>query len=146
MKNKLLLSLCFSFLLHCFSHAQQSGNLKQLSWIEGNWKGMDGPKPFFEIYKIINDTTLKITSYDWDGKDSSKSSVTLLQRINGNYFLGDSLNWKVTNITDSSIYMEPVYKASNIILWKKRDLNSWDAILEFRNGRRGYRMERVKFF
>lgn len=152
---RLVLSL-FTFLLMVCSCKSKSSDtkekkeresLKKISWIEGNWKGMVGPTPFYEIYRITNDSTLEIISYGWDGTDSSGSSVSKVYYHNGNYYLGDSLNWKVTSITDSSIFMEPAYKASNTILWKKRDQNSWDAVLESEKfGNREYLMERVKTF
>ncbi len=50
-------------------------DLNNLRWIQGKWKGMGGDKPFYEIYQLTNDSTLMITSYEWNGKDSSNSSV-----------------------------------------------------------------------
>jgi hypothetical protein len=121
-------------------------DLKKLAWIEGDWKGMAGTTPFYEIYRMMDDSTLNIYSYNWDGKDSIGTSITPLQWKDGNYYLGDSLNWKVTDITDTSITMEPNYKAGNSIFWKKNSNSSWIAILKGKKGENRYLMERIDHF
>jgi hypothetical protein len=121
---------------------QQRSGLQQLSWINGSWKGMHQGKAFYEVYKVINDSVLKITSYEWNGTDSSKSSNTYIRKVHGDFYLGDSLNWKVTAITDSSIMMLPHYKASNEIYWVRKDKDHWDAVLRSKRGEVLYRMER----
>jgi hypothetical protein len=148
MKTKLLPFLTVAVFSYKCSISQQAnkGGLKSLTWIEGNWRGMDGNKAFYEIYHIKDDSTLVITSYEWDGKDSSKTSISSVRRKDGSYYLGDNFNWKVTAISEGSIFMEPVFKASNTILWKKRDQNTWEAILESKGGRKVYVMQRVNHF
>ena len=149
MKNKTFLLLLLMLIICRDADAQQTSTKKdlvKLTWIEGNWKGMDGNNPFYEIYKLANDSTLEITSYEWDGIDSSKTSITRLQYKNDHYYLGDSLNWKVVDISGNSIFIEPVYKAYNTILWKKRDQHTWEAILESKKGRKIYVMEWVNHF
>ena len=86
-----------------------------------------------------------VTSYEWNGKDSSGTSLSYLKWIDNNYYLGDSLNWKVSSITDTSIYMEPL-KAVNTILWKKVDQDNWDAILKTNKGEIIYNMKRIDHF
>jgi hypothetical protein len=121
-------------------------DLKKISWIEGNWKGMDGDDAFYEIYRLANDSTLEITSYSWNGSDSSKTSRAYLRWNKDAYYLGDSLNWKVTAITDESISMDPNFKAYNTILWKKNNDGSWDAVLNSKRGEKVYKMEKVDHF
>ena len=122
------------------------GDLEKLRWIEGNWKGMDGNNPFYELYSFTNDSTLQITSYDWNGTDSSKTTRTYLVWKYNHYFLGDSLNWRVDALTRNSVFLIPNYKASNKILWQKKDQNSWEAVLTSPKGVKNYKMERVKHF
>ena len=121
-------------------------DLKKISWIEGNWKGMDGQSPFYEVYKFINDSTIEITSYDWNGIDSTNSSTSLVSWKNDRYYLGDSLNYVVNEITDSVISMNPNYKANNSINWKAKNSNAWTAILKSKNGEKVYNMERINHF
>ena len=148
MKIKLfsLLTLAIFSFKCSFSQHSNNGNLKALAWIEGNWRGMDGNNAFYEIYHIKDDSTLVITSYEWNGKDSSKTSISKLRSKDGSYYLGDHFNWKVMDISEGSIFMQPVFKAANTILWKKKDLNTWEAILESKSGRKVYIMERVNHF
>ena len=121
-------------------------DLGKIQWIEGNWVGMDGAQPFYEIYKMVNDSTLEITSYNWTGTDSTESSRSYIKWQDGYYYLGDSLNWKVTEITDNSIHMVPVRKAANDILWKKHADNSWTAVLKSKKGEKQYRMKPVDHY
>ncbi len=121
-------------------------HLKKISWIEGNWKGMDGTNPFYEIYKFANDSTIEITSYEWNGTDSSKSSKSLLLWKEGRYYLGNDLNYSVTEITDNSISMDPNNKANNSILWTTKDANTWIATLKTKSTEKTYTMERINHF
>jgi len=118
-------------------------DLNKAQWITGNWKSTYEGKPFFEYYDLINDSTLKILSYEWDGKDTSKTSLSFLSFKNGAYFLGDSMNWKATAINDREIKMIPVYKANNEIHWKFISLNKWEAILKGASKTNTYVMERI---
>ncbi len=112
--------------------AQQYGkeDLKKIKWIEGKWKGLLKGEPFYEIYRFVNDSTLESIGYEWDGKDSSKTSFTYLYFKDGAYWLGDKQNWKVISITENEIKMLPNVEANNDILWKYRDSTGWDAILK----------------
>lgn len=124
----------------------EKADLKKIKWIEGKWRGMYNGAPFYEIYELINDSTLQITSFEWNGKDSSKTSKDFVAWQGNSYYLGHEKNYKVTAITDSQILMVPNNKASNSVLWKYRTDSSWDAILEARNGTQQYLMERFDPF
>jgi hypothetical protein len=119
----------------------KKSDLKKIKWIEGKWKGLYEGKPFYEIYQFVNDSTLQITSYDWNGKDSSNSSVSHVYWKDGSYYLGSDLNWKVSAISDNEIKMLPNYKAYNDILWRNHDSKSWKAILTSKKGVNEYHME-----
>lgn len=121
-------------------------DLEKLRWIEGTWKGLDGATPFYELYTFTNDSTLHITSYDWNGTDSSNTSTTAIAWKQNHYFLGDSLNWRVDAITRNSVFLIPNYKAANKIIWQKKNQNSWEAVLTSSKGVKTYQMERVAHF
>jgi hypothetical protein len=105
----------------------------------------NGP-PFYEIYQLMNDSTLLVTSFDWNGKDSSNTSKTYVGWFEDAYYLGNDKNYKVTSITDSQIFMTPNNKASNSVLWKYRTDSSWDAILEGPRTTNKFLMERFDSF
>ena len=117
------------------------GDLKKIKWIEGKWKGLYNGEPFYEFYRFSNDSTLEITSFDWDGKDSSKTSISYVHYKDGVYYLGDKQNYKVSSITDTEITMLRNVEANNDILWKYRDSTGWDAILTSPNKKVVYNME-----
>ena len=121
-------------------------DLQKIKWISGNWKGMYNGKPFYEIYQFRNDTTLDVLSYDWNGKDSSNTSVSSVYWKDGAFYLGEKMNWKVSAITEQQIAMKKNFNASNDIIWKYNDNNSWDAYLESKKGTVHYHMERTKHF
>lgn len=104
-------------------------DLVKIKWIEGKWKGMYEGTPFYEIYRMVNDSTLEIIGYEWNGKDSSNSSTSFVSWVHGAYYLGNEMNYKVTRITGDEIEMIPHHKASNSVLWEKNK-NGWTAILE----------------
>jgi len=95
--------------------AQQYGkdDLKKIKWIEGKWKGLYKGEPFYEIYRFVNDSTLETTGYEWDGKDSSKTSLSYVYFKDGVYWLGEEQNWKVVTINENEINMLPNFKACN---------------------------------
>jgi hypothetical protein len=142
-----VLLICFSITSSAQSEkGYEKRDLQKLKWIEGNWEGLYQGKPFYEIYRFQNDTTLAITSYEWNGKDSMKSSTTWLRWQDGSYFLGDSLNWKIILITADQIQMIPHRKAANEIIWRRVDEDAWDAILTTKRGEVLYNMKRAKHF
>ena len=115
-------------------------DLKKLKWIEGGWKGMDGDKPFYEIYRFLNDSTIETISYQWNGTDSSKTEKGYLFWKKNAFYLGEQLNWKVVSISDSQVYMKPNFKAYNDILWKRVGRKEWVAVLNSDRGTKEYRM------
>ncbi len=118
----------------------KKNDLDKIKWIEGKWRGLAGNEPFYEMYEFINDSTIKITTYQWDGKDSSKSEVDLLQWKDDAYYLGKEQNYKVTDISNAEIKMIPV-KGSNDILWKPDGDSGWIAILAGKKATNTYHMK-----
>ena len=116
-------------------------DLKKIKWIEGKWKGLYKGEPFYEIYRFVNDSTLESLGYEWDGKDSSKTSLNYVYFKDNAYWLGEKQNWKVVSITDNEINMLPNFKAGNEVLWKFRDSTGWDAILKGKKETNIYNME-----
>jgi hypothetical protein len=116
-------------------------DLKKLKWIEGKWRGMFDNKPFYEIYQLINDSTLRITHYKWDGNDSSKTTFDYVQWVKDGYYLGEQQNWKAMTISNKEIKLVPVNKVSNEIVWQRKEKKNWIAILSHKSGNRTYNME-----
>jgi len=128
------------------SSAYVKEDLQKIKWIEGKWKGLYKGNPFYEFYQLINDSTLEITSFDWNGKDSSNTSRSYLQWQDGSYYLGSEKNYKTISISGKEIVMKKNYKANNDVLWRYNDSLSWEAILEGPKGKLQYHMERFDPF
>ncbi|HKR06190.1 MAG TPA: hypothetical protein VJY62_16260 [Bacteroidia bacterium] len=154
-KNKIIFLFLLFLGINCSSPIQQTADsiegsyskndLQKIKWIEGMWKGLDGETPFYEIYKIINDTTLMITSYDWNGTDSSNTSYDYVQWKEDAYYLGKNQNYKTVSMSEREIKMIPI-KASNDITWRLVDSNSWEAILAGKKATKKYHMQRFDPF
>lgn len=152
MKNVFLL-IIISFLASCSNNETKTSepandavlktDLVKIKWIEGNWRGMADGKPFYEIYEFTNDSTLKITGYDWDGKDSSNGVASYVAWKDGAYYLGDDLNYKTTLIDSSKIEMISNIKSNNDILWKTVNDSTWTAILKGKTKTLEYKMEKL---
>ncbi len=121
-------------------------DLKKIKWIEGKWRGMHNNKPFYEIYQMENDSTLKITSYEWNGRDSANTSYDYVYWRDGAYYFGKEQNWKVLSISDSEVRMLPNYKANNDIIWRYNNNNAWVALLTSNKGTTRYDMEKFDPF
>ena len=123
----------------------RKGDLSRIAWINGNWQGIYQNAPFYENYALVNDT-LFIHSYEFKNndvtKDTTKTSLSKVYWNNGHYYLGDSMNWKVTRITDREIYMQPNYKANNDITWTYQDSVTWVAVLKAGVNTNTYIMQR----
>ena len=111
-------------------------DLVKIKWIAGNWRGMADGKPFYELYEFTNDSTLKITGYDWDGKDSSNASYSYVSWKDGAYYLGNEQNYKTTLIDSSKIEMIANNMANNDILWKLVNDSTWAAFLKGKKKKR----------
>ena len=116
-------------------------DLQKIKWIEGEWMGLYNGKPFYEMYRLANDSTLEIRAYDWNGTDSSNTQMSYVYFKDGSYYLGDKQNWKVTAITEKEIKMAPNVNANNDITWKYRDSTGWDAVLVSKTGTTTYNMK-----
>lgn len=104
-------------------------DLSKIGWIEGDWQSIYRNEPFYESYKLIDDSTLLIMSYIYTGTDSSSYSNNYLHWKDGAYFLGAALNYKVVEMDDKRIKMLQHGQATNDILWQHVDDNTWTALL-----------------
>ncbi len=86
-----------------------------------------------------------ITSYDWNGKDSTNSSADFISWKDNSYYLGKDKNWKVSALTNTAVKMIPD-KASNDITWQFTDSSNWSAILVSNKGTNTYLMQRFDPF
>jgi hypothetical protein len=109
-----------------------TADLANLKWIEGAWKGTgDVEKPFFELYRFEDDSTLAVDSF----YDESLSKVTETSRFvlkDGQFAsAGEGSRYAATDITKDSITFAPIVKAGNTFIWRKKSADLWEAVLEW---------------
>ncbi len=107
---------------------QLSGNLRQLAWIEGTWRGTGvGQPPFYERYRLVDDSTLVEQSF----ADSTLATVTETSRfalragaltsIPG--ATGDApdgaARWYGSALSNDSVRFEPLVRARNSFVWQR---------------------------
>ena len=103
-------------------------DLSLMKWIEGNWMGDYKGSPFYETYKMVNDSTLSITTYSNVGSSTATSSEEFIFWKDGAYYMGDGEKYKVVLLDTGEIKMVPL-KASNEVYWKRVDDSTWAAEL-----------------
>lgn len=149
--NNLIFALGFCLFISCQNKTSvdqegpviQKSDLVKLKWIEGNWEGIYNGQPFYEVYKMVNDSTLRITSYANIGTDAVMSSHDNLTWKASGYYLGNDLNYKVVAIDDKEIKMIPNKNAANEVVWRYVNDSTWNAILEGTTDTNNYMMKRV---
>ena len=109
-----------------------TADLADLKWIEGAWRGTgDVDKPFFELYRFENDSTLAVDSFD----DETLSKIIETSRFvlkDGQFAsAGEGSRYAATDITKDSITFAPIVKARNTFIWRKKSGDLWEAVLEW---------------
>ena len=164
--TKLLVLTVAVFLASCSSDDAQNANVAanvkpaatpssnftgadvaKLKWIEGTWRGMDGDKPFYERYKIV-ESTMVVESLKEDG--SVDGDPGRFELKNGEFGQGDGdKRSAASEITDTYVQFVPAKLGSgrNSFRFEKQSGGSWIALLEWPAsgekpaGRKLYRME-----
>src|SRR2546423_2712618 len=126
-----------------------TADIAKLHWIEGTWRGTgDVEHPFFERYRIENESTLAVDSFE-DEKLTRVTDTTRYELRNGEFGGGnEGFRWVATFVGVDSIDFAPVAKANNSFTWRRETRDSWVAILSWPAaggkpaGQRVYKMER----
>lgn len=103
-------------------------DLSLMKWIEGNWVGDYKGSPFYETYKMVNDSTMSITTYSNVGTATATSSEEFIFWKDGAYYMGDGEKYKIVMVDTGEIKMMPL-KANNEVYWKRVDDSTWAAEL-----------------
>ena len=121
-----------------------TAELARLRWIEGSWKGTgDIDKPFFERYKLENETTLLVEGFP-DEKFEKASDSDRFELKNGEFGkFADGAGYVATAMDDRSIDFAPLGKSKNGFRWQMESADSWKAILTWRETPGGPVKERV---
>lgn len=111
--------------------ANTGNDFQKLKWLQGSWKGSANNQPFYEGWRLFNDSTLVNFSIEIKDKDTViKESSALLFR-NKKIVLGQETQWQATRITENEIVLKnDTPRFSNTIIWLHTGSDHWLTILE----------------
>ena len=124
-----------------------SSDIAKLKWIEGTWRGMDGDKPFYERYKIV-ESTMIVETLNEDGSVDGDPGRFELKHGEFGQGEGDKRS-AASEITDTYVQFVPAKLGSglNSFRFEKASDGTWTALLEWPAsqtkpaGKKRYRME-----
>ena len=141
--------LCMALIACCITsctpaRAPEVSNLRMLSWIEGTWRGSGGGvAAFFERYKLADDSTLVIDSFE----DSTLTKVTetsYYELRDGRVTSRGERQYIANAINADSIVFVPLRGVNNSFVWKRGNQSEWTAtIIPERGNSRTYHMVRM---
>jgi hypothetical protein len=120
-------------------------DFQSLQWLEGDWEGSGGQRPFFEGYESVNDSTIRIHYYADStlSKDRGTGSVYLSKGVI--FHTADDGTWVAARFDSTGIYFVPHENAENSFRWRILSPDTWEAILRFKGGSEArYVMSRIK--
>lgn len=104
----------------------------RLAWLEGTWRGEGvGEPPFWERYRFVNDTTVRIESFT-DSALAHPPETGEIRWRDGMVTIGSGGSlWVVTRWDRSTLRFEPVAGARNDFMWRRDSDDAWTAVLSW---------------
>ncbi|MFL6468751.1 MAG: hypothetical protein ACJ72Z_12405 [Pyrinomonadaceae bacterium] len=123
-------------------------DVAKLKWIEGEWKGIDDDKPFYERYRFEGSSMVVESLKD---EKLEVEDADRFELIDGEFGKGEGEDRSAASeITDTYVQFVPAIKGTgNSFRFERVDNNTWNAILEWEAnekrpaGRKVYVMQRV---
>jgi hypothetical protein len=102
-----------------------------LRWLEGRWVG-HGPdgKPFFEGYRVADDSTIVTYGYPDAASTTPGDSSTIALRA-GVVTTGEGGRYVLTELSDGHAQFSPRGPARNSFDWDRTSPNAWVATLRW---------------
>lgn len=117
---------------------------QSLQWLEGNWRGSGGQRPFFERYEMLNDTTIQIHYYTDSTRTEERGTGSVYLSEGMIYHTADGATWVAVQLDDTGIYFSPHQGAHNSFRWTRISATTWEAVLQFEGGREArYELTRI---
>lgn len=108
-----------------------AADIAKLKWIEGTWRGMDGEKPFFERYRIENDTAMVVETLT-DATLAKVEDTSRFELKDGEFgnTVGDRRS-AASSITADSVQFVPAVGGGNNFRFERQAGGTWRAVLEW---------------
>lgn len=120
-------------------------DFQSLHWLEGDWEGTGGQRPFFEGYESVNDSTIRIHYYADSTLSEDRGTGKMYLSEGVIYHTADGGTWVAAQFDSTGIYFAPQEGAENSFRWHLSSPDAWDAILRFKDGSQArYVMNRIR--
>lgn len=128
----------------------KAADIAKLKWIVGDWRGMDGERPFFERYRFEG-TTMIVEGFD-DDSFAKPVAPERFELKDGEFGHSDAKGNRAaaSSITDDAVQFVPVSGVGNSFRFERQPDGKWRAVLEWPAkgdkpaGKKVYQMEPVK--
>lgn len=120
----------------------KKSDLQKLRWIEGNWKSEVSGKGFYQTYHFPSDSILEVVSYQFDGKDTSVTTISTVYWKNDHLYLGPNGEWVAVLLDKTSIQLDPVRNGWLAINWTQNSKDEWTAVQKKPDFTRTIKMKR----
>ncbi|RYZ00733.1 MAG: hypothetical protein EOO11_00480 [Chitinophagaceae bacterium] len=129
------LLLCCLLLVLTPAMAQERADaaaFRQMSWLEGTWKGLANKKPFYEAWRFANDSTIVNLSIEITGTDTLVKESGALRLRGGHIYLGEApTQWTASRLRAGELVLRnDSLRFSNTIIWLHSPEDHWLTILE----------------
>lgn len=153
MKRKILVGFFTSlFITGCL--AQKGNNtedkkvnlsIKQVEWLQGNWKGTYNNAPFYEAWRKATDSIMVNFRIEIKGNDTivkENGAIRLMKGHEG--YASKNASWELESLSDDMIVLKnDTLKYSNKIIWSHSPNDHWLTELHGPSGIINYDLERV---
>jgi hypothetical protein len=142
MKKNIILVCLFSLSLTC---CLAQGSMKDVEWLQGNWKGTYNNAPFYEAWRKVTDSVMVNLTIEIKGTDTvvKENGALLLMKQNPG-FKGLDASWKIESLSGEKIVLKnDTLKYANRIVWSHSADDHWLAEIQNPGGTIKYELERV---
>lgn len=107
---------------------------RSLQWLEGDWEGTGGLRPFFEGYELLNDSTIRIHYYADSTRAEERGTGSVYHSEGKIYHEADGALWVADQLDSTGIHFAPREGAQNSFRWTRLSPTTWEAVLHFEDG------------
>lgn len=144
------------FLFLCLAAAFSAGaqrssytSLKELRWLTGSWAGMANGKPFYEAWRMVNDSLLINFAIEVKGSDTLVTESASIRLSGGQIRMyGDKgASWNGLRLTGNKIVLaNDTLRYANRIEWSHSKSDHWMTLIQNPGGQLTYDMVRAPAF
>jgi hypothetical protein len=120
-------------------------SLKQLNWLVGEWVGDFNGEPFYESWRMVNDSLmlnfqLQVSPIDTSLQENGYIRIDENGLIHGN----EKQTWKLDKLTDNEVvFVAPNLPYANRVSWKHSPKDHWIVNIDNPNGKVHYDLQRI---